>query len=593
MRHRSALLGLAIGMALADSSVVTLALPDVLEDFDVDITTVAWVLTSFNLGLALLAVPAAYLARRRPGHVFAAGTVIFAAASLACGLAPSFGVLVAGRSVQAVGAALVITAALDLLSEMEGDAARAAGIWVVAGVLGAAVGPAAGGVLTQTLGWESIFVAQVPIILLTLAALRGFAVRPVSPPAGRPRIWANLALLLLSGGLVAALFLLVLLLVDGWGMSPAVAGLVVTVMPLAAIAATRLAPRVGGVALRATAGVIVVAGGLAALAVLPEAGWGWTLPPQLLVGVGLGLALSALTERALAGTPEQVVHGGWTIASRHAGVVVGLLLLAPVLTSTLERNRDEAVNAGAAAVLDSRIPPLDKLRVAQDVLVQVEQATGELPDVAAAFADRPQTDEYRSLLAALEDQLDRAVTNAFSDPFALAALLALSAVVPVAFAVGRAGRRGLLRRPLLAAAGCVAAVLALYAGLGGLSYEPASVADPCRAREWRDPGGLAATLEQVALSALDGAACEIGVSREELVLALRSDAALDAFAAKHRVSRERAERAIRDGLVRAVDDAEESGALPGLAAGLVRGIAERLPPRLLLDLLDRLRGLVT
>ena len=62
---RSWLLGLAIGLALADSSVVTLALPDVLGDFDVGITTVAWVLTSYNLVLALLAVPSAYVARRR------------------------------------------------------------------------------------------------------------------------------------------------------------------------------------------------------------------------------------------------------------------------------------------------------------------------------------------------------------------------------------------------------------------------------------------------------------------------------------------------------------------------------------------------
>jgi MFS family permease len=592
MRHRSALLGLAIGMALADSSVVTLALPDILRDFDVGITTVAWVLTSFNLVLALLAVPAAYIARRRPAVVFAAGTLIFAGASLACGLAPSLAVLLGARSVQAVGAAFVITAALDLLAETEESTTRAAGLWVVAGVLGAAVGPAAGGVLTQTAGWEWIFLAQTPVILVTLAALRGFPARPLPTPAGRPRVGANLALLLLSGGLVAALFLLVLLLVDGWGMSPAPAGVVVTVMPLAAIAAARVAPRLGAIAVRATIGIVVVAGGLAALAVLPHAGWAWTLLPQLLVGTGLGLGLAALTDRALAGRPEQVVHGGWTIASRHAGVVVGLLLLAPVLTSTLERNRDEAVNAGAAAVLDSRIPPLDKLRVAQDVLVQVEQAEGELPDVAAAFADRPDTEEYRSLLAALEEQLDRAVTDAFSDPFALAAALALAALVPVAFPLGRGARGSLRAKPLLLAAGGAVAVLAAYVSLGGLSYEPAAVADPCRAREWRDPGGIAATLEQIALSALDGAACEIGVSREELVLALRDDAALDAFAAKQHVARADAERAIRDGLVRAVDDAERAGSLPGLAAGVVRGVAERLPPRLLLDLLDRLRGLV-
>jgi hypothetical protein len=177
---------------------------------------------------------------------------------------------------------------------------------------------------------------------------------------------------------------------------------------------------------------------LSALALLPRAGWGWTIAPQILVGAGIGLALAALTERAVAGRAEQIVHGGWTLAARHAGVVLGLLLLAPVLTSALETSRDEAVRAGTAAVLDSRIPPLDKLRVAQDVLDEVDEAEerGELPDVAAALEDRPDDDDYRGLVGAMQDQLDRAVTDAFSLPFLLAAAMALAALVPVAISRG-------------------------------------------------------------------------------------------------------------------------------------------------------------
>jgi MFS family permease len=436
---RLGLLGLAIGLALADSSVVTLALPEILGRFDVDVTTVAWVLTSYNLGLAIVAVPAAYVARRRPREAFAAGAVTFAAASLVCGLAGSFELLVAARCVQAAGGALVVVAALDLLSATTGSEARAAHVWVLAGVLGASLGPAAGGVLTETLGWESIFLVQVPLALLPLAALRRAHARRLPAPAGRPRIAPNAALLLLSGGLVAALFLLVLLLVDGWRMSPAAAGVVVTVMPLAAIAAGRFAPHGVGVAMRTASGVVLVAGGLASLAVLPHAGWWWTIAPQILVGAGVGLALAALTERAVAGRSEQVVHGGWTLAARHGGVVLGLLLLAPVLTSALDRNQDEAVRAGAAAVLDSRIPPIDKLSLAQDVLDEVERSRdeGELPDVARAFEDRPDDDDYRGLLAALQDQLERAVTDAFSGPFLLAAALALAALVPVSLSRGK------------------------------------------------------------------------------------------------------------------------------------------------------------
>ncbi len=436
MKFQRALLALGVGLALADSSIVTLALPDILGEFDVAITSVAWVLTSFNLVLAVLAVPAAYVSRRRPRRSFGVGVVVFAGASLTCGLAPSFDVLVGARCAQAAGAALLVTAALDLLSELEGSDERAVQIWVAAGVVGAALGPAAGGILTELLGWESIFLAQVPIAIVLLVALRGVVVSPVPTPAGRPSITANAALLFVAGGLVGALFLIVLLLVDGWGMSPAAAGVVVTILPLTAIAVSRLRPASLGAVQGIVCGVVLLAGGLTALALMPRAGWGWTIPPQVLAGAGLGLTVAGLTELALRGRPDQVVHGGWTIAARHAGVVVGLLLLAPVLTSALDENRDEAIRAGAAIVLDSDIPPLDKLGVAQDVLAEVDRSNdaGELPDLDRAFADRPDDDEWGALVSALQDQLDRAVTNAFSGPFLLAAALALCALVPLAFA---------------------------------------------------------------------------------------------------------------------------------------------------------------
>jgi hypothetical protein len=144
--------------------------------------------------------------------------------------------------------------------------------------------------------------------------------------------------------------------------------------------------------------------------------------------------------------------------------------------------------------------------------------------------------------------------------------------------------------PLLVAIGAVAVVLGTYLALGGASYEPTPVADPCRMREWRKPSGLQAALEQVALSALDGAACDLGVSREELVLALRDEESLDSFAKKHGISHEEAEQAVRQGLTRSVDDAEAAGVLSGTVAGLVRGVAERIPPGLLLSALERLQS---
>ena len=145
----------------------------------------------------------------------------------------------------------------------------------------------------------------------------------------------------------------------------------------------------------------------------------------------------AVTERALEGRSPQAVHGGWTIAARHAGVVVGLLLLTPVFTTALDTNEDRALRAGAAAVLDSSIPPLDKLGLAQDVLAIVRASDREVPDVREAFVDRPDDEEYRSLESTLVSELDRAVTAAFARPFLLAALLALAALVPIAWSRGR------------------------------------------------------------------------------------------------------------------------------------------------------------
>jgi hypothetical protein len=146
--------------------------------------------------------------------------------------------------------------------------------------------------------------------------------------------------------------------------------------------------------------------------------------------------------------------------------------------------------------------------------------------------------------------------------------------------------------PLLVSLGAVAAVLVPYAALGGTSYAPTPLADPCETRQWTDRGGLGAALEQVALSGLDGAACKLGVSREELVLALRDDSSLNDFAAKRGLERGDVEHVVQEELVRALDDAEEAGAISGLVAGLARRAIENVPPFLLLQTLERLSGLL-
>ncbi len=146
--------------------------------------------------------------------------------------------------------------------------------------------------------------------------------------------------------------------------------------------------------------------------------------------------------------------------------------------------------------------------------------------------------------------------------------------------------------PVLVALAAVAGVVVPYVALGGGSYEPTPVADPCQKREWRKPGDLQAVLEQVALSALDGAACDLGTSREELVLALRDEKSLDAFAAERNITRARAERAVRDGVERAVAEAQAAGDLSGFVASVIARGIETVPPWLLLETLERMRSLL-
>ncbi len=142
--------------------------------------------------------------------------------------------------------------------------------------------------------------------------------------------------------------------------------------------------------------------------------------------------------------------------------------------------------------------------------------------------------------------------------------------------------------PLLVSLGLVAAVVVPYLALGGGRFDPTPVADPCETRERPDADGLAETLERVALAGVDGVACELGVSREELVLALRSEEALADFSDEQGLDRDELEEAITDGLVRAVDDADEAGSLPGFVAPIVRRAAESVPPWLILETLEGL-----
>jgi MFS family permease len=437
------LLAVTVALVLADSAVVTLALPDILLNLDASVTQVAWVLISFNLVLGLVAVPVAVSSDRVPPWIFAAiGIAMFAGSSAWCAVAGSIEELIAARCLQALGGALALMGCLELLVAAYGER-RGVAVWVTAGVVGTAIGPVAGGLLTELFSWQAIFVVQVPFAVLAVpAALMVRAAPPLTTDRHRPAIRPNLTLALLSAALTAALFLLVLLIVNGWGRSPAVAALTVSVVPLAALAARPLARLFRPPAqVEVAVGCFLIAGGLVGLAIPPSAHLAWTIAPQALVGLGLGLTIDRLTTQAMEMRLPRAHHAGWTIGARHIGVVVGLAILTPVFTADLEDAQVPAQEAITSLVLDAPLPPQVKIAVAEALGRELTAQQDQVPDLHRAFATLDLDPEDRPAAAELErdlnGQVERAATRAFRDSFLIGAALALLALLTVVWPRGR------------------------------------------------------------------------------------------------------------------------------------------------------------
>lgn len=131
------------------------------------------------------------------------------------------------------------------------------------------------------------------------------------------------------------------------------------------------------------------------------------------------------------------------------------------------------------------------------------------------------------------------------------------------------------RAPLIALAASLG-LIGAYIVFGGGSYTPAATADPCQTRDLAllEERGI---FEGIALSALDGAACQLHVSREELTIALADPQATEEFAAAHEIDSEAVDDAVRAGLERAVDDAAAAGRIDGLEETILRQVARYAP----------------
>jgi predicted MFS family arabinose efflux permease len=432
-------LAVAVGVAVAfaDSSIVVLALPDLYGAFGTSIVGVSWVVTSYNLVVALCAFALIPLVRRLDAAWLSrSGFALFSAASVGCAAAWTLPALIVFRCLQGAGAAPLLAGALALLSALSGSRARGLAIWTAAGTFGAAVGPALGGLLTQLADWRAIFAFQAPVALVALVAAFGSHAHLGAGRGDSRRLAANLGLALVFGALVGALFLAVLLVITVWGLSPIVGALVVSSLPVAALGASPLA---GELSARRSAagGALLLAAGLLALALLPATSTIIAALALALCGVGLGLAVPVLTRRAVQPDAGLVHDGTISVGARHAGLVVALALVAPLLSHSLAQGGRNALLGATRVALDGDAPIRQKVPIAlelRDLLAKTPRGT--VPDLAGPFDRRGAATDPRlravrdSLIAALED----AITRSFRSSFLLSALFALSALGPILLA---------------------------------------------------------------------------------------------------------------------------------------------------------------
>jgi EmrB/QacA subfamily drug resistance transporter len=234
---------LSVFMLLLDITIVNVALPDIQKDLGSTFEDLQWVVDAYALALAALMLASGSLAdllgRRR---IFVAGLLLFATASLLCGLSGSPTTLNLARGFQGVGGAMMFATSLALIAQEFAPHERgtAFGIWGATTGFAVAVGPLVGGALTEGLGWEWIFLVNVPIGLIT-AALTLMRV-PGSERDPSARIdWAGLVTF--SAALLCLVFALIRGNDDGWGSAKIVALLIAAATLLAIFVAIELRNR--------------------------------------------------------------------------------------------------------------------------------------------------------------------------------------------------------------------------------------------------------------------------------------------------------------------------------------------------------------
>ncbi len=367
-------------MAFLDGTVVNVALPVMQRQLGMTVDLAQWVVEAYSLFLASLVLVGGalgdHLGRKR---VFSTGVLVFAAASVACGLAPGAVTLIIFRAIQGVGAALLVPGSLALISAAHDESERGAaiGTWSAFGAITAAIGPLAGGWVVAHSSWRSLFFFNVPIAAIVIGLARrrvvetrdetadpridglgaalattglGFMVyglledRPLLLGAGlailgafvvveakrpapmmplalfRRRTFAgtNLLTFFLYAGLGGGLFFLPFNLIQVQGYSPAAAG--ASLLPFVLLLSV-MSRRMGALTVQwgarplLIAGPLVAAGGFALLAVPTVGGSYWTTFLPGIVVLGLGMGVTV--------APLTTAVMG-SVEAQHAGVASGV-----------------------------------------------------------------------------------------------------------------------------------------------------------------------------------------------------------------------------------------------------------------------------
>jgi EmrB/QacA subfamily drug resistance transporter len=232
-------------MIMLDNTIVNVALPSIQQDLGIGISELEWVFNGYALTFGVLMLTGGKLAdllgRRL---IFIVGLAIFAGASLACGLATTGGVLIGARVVQGVGSALMNPATLSIITATFPPRQRgmAIGIWAGVAAMALAIGPLAGGLITEHIGWNWIFFINVPVGVAAILFTR-LVVDESRDTSAEQRL--DLPGLLTSGiGLFALTYALIEANTYGWTSGRILGLFAVAVVGLAAFVLLELRQRV-------------------------------------------------------------------------------------------------------------------------------------------------------------------------------------------------------------------------------------------------------------------------------------------------------------------------------------------------------------